>query len=245
MTLAAARATSGTALSVALVTLLTSALALAKLLLTVLSLLPLSLLLCRSDIVRALLSALHGRLWNELTRLSGLSSDDWRSSLIVAISFILEALTFTTRSATVWLTLATIAALSVATSLTLAITAALTTATACGATTAAIHQTLVTSLWHWQSMRMIALDGNADSDFTLNRLQGTAFTRITEGNGDAARTRATGAANAMYVAFGIDWQLVVNDVAQALNVDAARRDVGRDQHSRAAVLEIEQSTLTG
>lgn len=138
-TLALSRTTGRTTRSLALVALSTAVLTLSVLLLAILTLLRLS-FLCRSDVARALLGALHGRLRNELTRLNWLSSNDWRNCLIAAARFVLEAIAIATRSAAVRLTLAAIAAaLSVSTSLALAVTATLTTTTACRATTAAIQ----------------------------------------------------------------------------------------------------------
>lgn len=92
---------------------------------------------------------------------------------------------------------------------------------------------------------MIGLDLNADSDFSLDGLECTTLAWIAEGHRDAAGTSSAGSTDAMHIALRIDRQLVVDDVAQALNIDAAGCDVRCDQHSRAAVLEVEQSTLTG
>ena len=56
----------------------------------------------------------------------------------------------------------------------------------------------------------------------------------------AGRTGAAGAADAVDVVLGDVRQLEVDDVRQLVDVDAARRDVGRDEHLQVAALEFGQ-----
>ena len=53
----------------------------------------------------------------------------------------------------------------------------------------------------------------------------------------ADRMRAAGAADAVDVILGLLREVVVDDVRDAVDVDAARGDVGRDQHRALARLE--------
>src|SRR5690242_1645681 len=52
----------------------------------------------------------------------------------------------------------------------------------------------------------------------------------------AFRARAAGAADAVHVVLGDMRQVEVDDVRQRLDVEAARGDVGRDQHAHLAFL---------
>jgi hypothetical protein len=63
--------------------------------------------------------------------------------------------------------------------------------------------------------------------------------------GDARRARAARAADAVDVALGLVGQVVVDDVGHLVDVDAARRDVGGDQHAGRAVGEGRQRALSG
>ena len=56
-------------------------------------------------------------------------------------------------------------------------------------------------------------------------------------DGFAFGARAAGAADAVDVVLGDVRQVVVDDVRQRLDVEAARGDVGRDQHAQLVVLE--------
>ena len=52
----------------------------------------------------------------------------------------------------------------------------------------------------------------------------------TSDTADARAARAAGAADAVHVVLGDVRQLEVDDVRQLLDVEAARGDVGRDEH---------------
>ncbi len=56
----------------------------------------------------------------------------------------------------------------------------------------------------------------------------------------ALRTRAAGAADAVHIVFRHVGQVEVDHMRQLVDVDAARRDVGGDQHAQRAGLELRQ-----
>src|SRR5665213_1886162 len=65
--------------------------------------------------------------------------------------------------------------------------------------------------------------------------------RIDERNRFSARARAAGTADAMHVVFRNVRHFVIDDQRQVVDVEAARGDVGGDQHLQLAVLELLQS----
>ena len=71
----------------------------------------------------------------------------------------------------------------------------------------------------------------------LDRLQQALFTRGDEADRIAGATGAAGAADAVHVRLGVDRQIVVDDVADALDVEAASGDVGGDEDVELAVLQ--------
>ena len=79
---------------------------------------------------------------------------------------------------------------------------------------------------------------------TLDGFELLALVRSAERNSDAicARTRRT--ANPMNVAFRLVREFVVEDVRDARDVDAARGDIGGDQHLELTRPETPQRPLT-
>ena len=67
--------------------------------------------------------------------------------------------------------------------------------------------------------------------------------RVAEGDRDAVGAGARGAADAVDIALRHVGQLEIDDMGDAVDVDAARRDVGRDQHADAAGAEIAERAL--
>ena len=51
-------------------------------------------------------------------------------------------------------------------------------------------------------------------------------------------TGTAGTADAMHIDFGIVGDVEIDDVTDAIDVEAARRDVGRDQQIELAILEL-------
>ncbi len=72
----------------------------------------------------------------------------------------------------------------------------------------------------------------------LDRLQHALFARRHEQDRLAAAAGAAGAADAVHVGFGVVRNVVVQHVADALDVEPARGDVGRDQDVELAVLQL-------
>ena len=66
---------------------------------------------------------------------------------------------------------------------------------------------------------------------------------VAERDRDPGRARPGGAADAVDVGFGDVRQIVVDDVRDAVDVDAARRDVGRDEHPAMPRLEAGKRPL--
>ena len=77
----------------------------------------------------------------------------------------------------------------------------------------------------------------------LDRAQHAALARRDEQDRLAAAAGAAGAADAVHVAFGVVRHVVVDHVADALHVQAARGDVGGDQDVDLAVLELLDGAL--
>src|SRR5690242_2627921 len=77
----------------------------------------------------------------------------------------------------------------------------------------------------------------------LDVAQQAALLVIAEAQGHAGRTRARGAADAVDIGLGLHRELVVDDMADTVHVDAAGGDVGRDQDLHLAVLEGVQGLL--
>src|SRR5437660_10753037 len=88
-------------------------------------------------------------------------------------------------------------------------------------------------------------DGDALVGQPLDALELAALARIAERQRDARSAGARGAADAMDVALGVGRQLVVDDVGHADDVDAARGEIGGDQHAGAPAAEIVERLLAG
>src|SRR5690606_1363756 len=86
-------------------------------------------------------------------------------------------------------------------------------------------------------------DLDALPDQPLDVAQIGALVGAAERAGAARRAGARGAADAVDVALGFVRQVEVDDVADAVDIDAARRDVGGDQHRRTAAPEIVERAL--
>ena len=80
-------------------------------------------------------------------------------------------------------------------------------------------------------------DRNGLADGAFDVFQQGALIAGTECNRHTFSASARGAADAVDVGFGHMGQVVIDDVAYAINVNAARRDVGCDQHQNLASLE--------
>jgi hypothetical protein len=72
----------------------------------------------------------------------------------------------------------------------------------------------------------------------LDHLQHARLARRHEQDGHAGAAGAAGAADAVHVGLGVVGDVVVDDVADARHVDAARGDVGGDHDVEGAVLQL-------
>src|SRR5260370_6083138 len=88
-------------------------------------------------------------------------------------------------------------------------------------------------------------DGDALVGELLDAAQLATLAAVAERQGDARGAGARGAADAMNVALGVGRQLVVDDVGHAVDVDAARSEIGGDQHAGLAAAEIVERLLAG
>ena len=66
---------------------------------------------------------------------------------------------------------------------------------------------------------------------TLDRAQFSPLVDGAKGKRDAIGAGAAGAADAMHVVIGLNRQIKIHDVRNAIDIDAACRDVGRNEHS--------------
>src|SRR5947207_1813106 len=93
-------------------------------------------------------------------------------------------------------------------------------------------------------LRALAGGGDRHPDQLLDVAQERQLVVRAQRDGDAVGAGARGAADAVHVAFRDVGQVEVDDVADALDVDAAGGDVGRHQRPDPAVAEAFQHTLT-
>ena len=84
---------------------------------------------------------------------------------------------------------------------------------------------------------VVGHDGDLGADEALDVAEGAALLGVAERDRDARGARARRAADAVHVALGLVGEIEVDDVGDAVDVDAARRDVGRDEDADAAALE--------
>src|SRR5882672_8616950 len=101
---------------------------------------------------------------------------------------------------------------------------------------------------HWRRRRHVLVgrrrdDGDALVGELLDAAQLAALAAVAERQRDARGAGARGAADAMDIALGVGRQLVVDDVGDAGDVDAARGEVGGDQHAGLAAAEIVERLL--
>src|SRR5262245_37671445 len=77
-----------------------------------------------------------------------------------------------------------------------------------------------------------------EADELLDRLQPLDVLLAREADRVPRRAGARGAADAVHVVLGVEREVVVDDVGDTLDVEAARGDVGGDQAGQRAVLEL-------
>jgi hypothetical protein len=95
----------------------------------------------------------------------------------------------------------------------------------------------------WQLGEIVA-DGNRFAQQTLDRLQPRPLLVVAQRDRLARHARPARAADAMHVGLRLVWQLVVDHVRDVVDVDAAGRNVGGDEHRRMLRLEGGERLLT-
>ena len=103
----------------------------------------------------------------------------------------------------------------------------------------------VAGIAYGRTMRLLFAGGrDGHADHALDIAQEHAFLLVAERDGDAVGAGPRGAADAVDIAFGHVRQVVVDDVADAVDVDAAGGNVGRDQDAQLAAFEVGEHALT-
>src|SRR5262249_51017960 len=102
---------------------------------------------------------------------------------------------------------------------------------------------LCTVLRRPRAGRRLTLRRDGQADQLLDGAQVGDFLAVDERDRDAGGPGARGAADPMHVGLGLVWHVVVDDVTDALDVDAARRDVGRDEGADLAGAELAEHAL--
>src|SRR5690606_32481658 len=78
----------------------------------------------------------------------------------------------------------------------------------------------------------------------LDALEQVALARCDEADGVTGAASTACAADAVHVGLGVGGDVVVDDVADALDVEATSGDIGSDEDVELAVLELVDATFT-
>ena len=101
--------------------------------------------------------------------------------------------------------------------------------------------------FRWATGRFQALDhgfGQLALQVLLDTAYAVEFARFGNGDRHAATASTAGTANTVYVVFGLFWQVVVHNQANAGYIDTASGDVGGYQDLDAATTQVVQGTVT-
>ena len=90
---------------------------------------------------------------------------------------------------------------------------------------------------------VIVMNGQGAADFPLHTMQPRTLLGIAERDGEAAAPGASGAADAVDIAFRQARQVMVENMRHRLNVDAARRDIRCHQDLHGAGAKSVQRAL--
>ena len=90
-----------------------------------------------------------------------------------------------------------------------------------------------------ETFRLFPHDPAADE--TLERTQRSLIFRRNEADRITDGMRAAGASDAMDIILRVHREIVIHHMRDPIDIDAARGDIGRDQHAHRARLEIFQS----
>jgi hypothetical protein len=77
----------------------------------------------------------------------------------------------------------------------------------------------------------------------FDRAQQRSLISTAVGNRDPVRAGTPGSADPVHIALGLIRQFEIDHMADAIDIDAASRDVGRDQRAYGAVAKPRQSAL--
>lgn len=92
---------------------------------------------------------------------------------------------------------------------------------------------------------MLADDGQLAPNQALDVAHASALAAITKRQRHTASARAPRPPDAMHVALRVFRNVEVHDVTHAVDIDPARRHIGRDQHLHASILEGLERPLPG
>ncbi|MCB9533683.1 MAG: hypothetical protein H6698_05120 [Myxococcales bacterium] len=90
---------------------------------------------------------------------------------------------------------------------------------------------------------MVEHRGDRLADRPLDRLEILGLFGVDQRDGDTRAARPAGATDTVDVALGLVRELEVEDVRHVVDVEAARREVGRDQHADRAAAEAVERAL--
>jgi hypothetical protein len=93
-----------------------------------------------------------------------------------------------------------------------------------------------------EALQLAAVEVLADNAFEAAEFA-EVFARD-EGDGGTSRQRTAGTADAVDVVFELVREVEIEDVGDAVDVDTARGDIGRDEHANLTILEGLQGALT-
>ncbi len=91
---------------------------------------------------------------------------------------------------------------------------------------------------------MISTNRNLFLDHLLDATQGTAFISIAECQSDPFGAGSARSTDSMDVILRFHREVIVDDVRDVVDIDAASGDVGGDQDSRPSITETVEGSLT-
>jgi hypothetical protein len=86
------------------------------------------------------------------------------------------------------------------------------------------------------------LPDHAASDESFHRTKGFAILRCDKADGISDRMRSSGSSDAVYVVFRMHRKIEIDDVRNAVDVNAASRDIGCHEHADLSGFEGFQRT---
>src|SRR3990172_8379373 len=97
----------------------------------------------------------------------------------------------------------------------------------------------------WTHRWNLSVDGQFLADQAFDRPQFAAFAGAAQRQGDPAGAGPARATNAMHITFRLIGYLEIDDVGDAVDVDAASRQIGGDQHLHLSASELFQRAFAG